>query len=43
MDSALIWNTVAARKSVRYTVVVLLRDCEKLEFRRTVYSFSLTS
>ena len=44
MDSALFWmrNTVAAGKLVRYTVFVLLRDCRKLEFKRTVYGFSLT-
>ena len=34
---------VAARKLVRYTVLVLLRCCRKLEFKRVVYCFSLTS
>ena len=33
---------VAARKSVRYTVFVLLRGCGKSEFKRTVYGFSHT-
>ena len=45
MDSALFWmrNTVAARKSVRYTVFVLLRSCGKLESKRAVDGFSLPS
>ena len=44
MDSALFWMriTVAAKKSVRYTVFELLRGCGILEFKRMVYGFSLT-
>ena len=37
------WNTVAARKSVRYTGNVLLRGCGILEFKGTVYGYSLAS
>ena len=36
-------NTVDARKSVLYSVLVLLRGCAKLKFKQAVYGFSLTS
>ena len=45
MDSASFWmqNTAAAKKSLQHTVFTLLGGCGKLEFKRTVYGFSLTN